>query len=158
MSKSINRVKRHAEQHGLEIEIVRMGESTRTAKEAAARCGCAVDQIVKSLIFQGKTSGDLYLFLVRGSRQLDLGKASEVAGEPLERADARHIRDVTGFAIGGVSPIGHLNPVKAYADRGLLAFNTVWCAAGAHDAVFEADPSRLVAASGAKVADIADDT
>lgn len=155
MSKSINRVKRHAEQHGLEIEVVRMGESTRTAKEAAARCGCAVDQIVKSLIFQGKSSGDLYLFLVRGSRQLDLEKASAYAGEPLERADARYIREVTGFAIGGVSPIGHINPVKAFADKGLLAFDSVWSAAGAHDAVFEADPDKLVAASGAKIADVA---
>lgn len=156
MSKSINRVRRHAEQHGLEIEVVRMGESTRTAKEAAAQCGCAVDQIVKSLIFQGKSSGDLYLFLVRGSRQLDLEKASAYAGEPLERADARYIREVTGFAIGGVSPIGHINPVKAFADKGLLAFDSVWSAAGAHDAVFEADPDKLVAASGAKIADVAD--
>lgn len=154
MSKSINRVKRHAEAAGLRIEVVRMGESTRTAEEAANQCGCAVDQIVKSLIFQGSESERLYLFLVRGSRRLDLGKAASAAGEALKRADVRLIREKTGFAIGGVSPIGYDDPVPVFADEGLMAFDSVWSAAGAHDAVFEAAPGPLFGAAGASVADI----
>lgn len=154
MSKSINRVQRAAAAAGLEIEIRRMGESTRTAEEAAARCGCAVDQIVKSLIFKGERSGDLVLFLVRGSKRLDPAKAAAFAGEPLARATPDVIREVTGFAIGGVAPIGHKEPIRAFADIGLLTFEAVWAAAGAHDAVFEADPRQLVEAAGAVPADI----
>lgn len=132
-----------------------MGASTRTAEEAAAQCGCGVAQIVKSLVFQGETSGRLYLFLVSGVNQLDLAKASELAGEALKRADPRHIRDETGFAIGGVSPIGHRIAIPAFADETLLGFDKVWAAAGAHDAVFAAEPKALVAAAKARVAALA---
>jgi len=154
MSKSIARVEQAASDAGMAIEIRRMGDSTRTAAEAAEQCGCVVAQIVKSLIFLGKDSGRLYLFLVAGDRQLDLAKAAALAGEALGRADPRQIRDETGFAIGGVSPIGHKIDIPCFADRRLLDFATVWAAAGAHDAVFEADPSALVRAAGATVADI----
>ena len=157
MSKSINRVKRHSETVGLSIDIRRMGESTRTAQEAANQCGCEVDQIVKSLIFQGESSGELYLFLVRGSKRLDLGLAADATREPLARADVRHVREVTGFAIGGVSPLGHVNPIKSFADEGLLAYKTVWAAAGAHDAVFESEPARLFAATNAKIGRFVDE-
>ena len=155
MAGSIDRVSAAAEAAGLEIEIRRMGESTRTAEDAAKQCGCAVGQIVKSLIFEGEESGRLFLFLVSGDRQLDLAKAAGLAGEKLKRADPRRIRDETGFAIGGVSPIGHKAVIPAYADRTLLAHAIVWAAAGAHDAVFSADPNALVAAAGAVAADIA---
>ncbi len=132
-----------------------MGQSTRTAEEAANQCGCDVDQIVKSLIFKGKSTGKLYLFLVRGSKRLDTVKAADAAGEALDRADVQSIRDLTGFAIGGVSPIGHINPIAAFADEGLTGFATVWAAAGAHDAVFEVEPVALIAAAGAALIDIA---
>jgi prolyl-tRNA editing enzyme YbaK/EbsC (Cys-tRNA(Pro) deacylase) len=155
MAGSIERVIQAAEAAGLKVEIRRMGESTRTAEDAAKQCGCAVGQIVKSLIFEGEQSGRLVLFLVSGDRQLDLVKAAGLAGEKLKRADPRRIRDETGFAIGGVSPIGHKVEIAAFADRTLLAHNVVWAAAGAHDAVFSADPNVLVAASGAVTADIA---
>jgi len=152
---SIERVSEAARSAGLSIEIRRMGASTRTAEEAAAQCDCTVAQIVKSLIFQGEGSGRLYLFLVSGSNQLDLGKAAQLAGEPLKRADPRHIRDETGFAIGGVSPIGHRIAIPAFADATLLTFERVWAAAGAHDAVFAAEPKALIAAANASVADLA---
>lgn len=155
MSKSIKRVEEAAKASGLAIEVRRMGESTRTAEEAATQCGCAVAQIVKSLIFQGKDSGRLLLFLVAGNNRLDTEKAAALAGEALERADPRLIRERTGFAIGGVSPIGHLEPVAAFADETLLGFDVVWAAAGAHDAVFSAEPNALVAAAGARVAQLA---
>lgn len=155
MAGSIERVTQAAAAAGLEIEIRRMGASTRTAEEAAAQCGCALAQIVKSLIFQGENSGTLALFLVAGDNRLDLGKAAALAGEPLKRADPRHIRDQTGFAIGGVAPIGHLVAIQAFADETLLGFDQVWAAAGAHDAVFSAEPRALLKAADARIADIA---
>lgn len=154
---SIERVKIAAARAGLPLEVKRMGESTRTAQEAADQCGCEVAQIVKSLIFQGTEDGRLYLFLVSGSRQLDLGKAAKLAGQPLKRGDPRHIRDETGFAIGGVSPIGYEKPLPTFGDRNLLAFDVVWAAAGAHDAVFAAEPKALFEAAAAQVADITPD-
>jgi prolyl-tRNA editing enzyme YbaK/EbsC (Cys-tRNA(Pro) deacylase) len=155
LSGSIDRVTQAAQAAGLAIEVRRMGASTRTAEEAAAQCGCDVAQIVKSLIFQGRESGSLYLFLVSGTNQLDLDKAASLVGEKLKRADPRQIRDETGFAIGGVSPIGHLVPIRALADETLLAFDQVWAAAGAHDAVFAAEPKALLEAAKAQVADLA---
>lgn len=155
MSKSIGRVREAAAAAGLPIEIRRMGESTRTAEEAARECGCAVAQIVKSLVFEGRTSGRLYLFLVSGASQLALDKAAALAGESLTRADPRRVRDETGFAIGGVAPIGHKAAIAAFADEKLLGQDTVWAAAGAHDAVFPAAPDALIRAAGASVTDLA---
>lgn len=155
MSKSIRRVEEAAEAAGLTIEVRRMGESTRTAEEAAQQCGCDVAQIVKSLIFQGKESGRLVLFLVAGNNRLDTTRAAALAGEALERADPRLIRERTGFAIGGVAPIGHLEPITAFADETLLGFEVVWAAAGAHDAVFSAELRALLDAAGAQVAALA---
>jgi prolyl-tRNA editing enzyme YbaK/EbsC (Cys-tRNA(Pro) deacylase) len=152
---SIERVSQAAADAGLAIEVKRMGASTRTAEEAARQCGCGVAQIVKSLVFQGETSNRLYLFLVSGVNQLDLAKAASLAGEALKRADPRHIRDETGFAIGGVSPIGHRIAIPAFADETLLGFDVVWAAAGAHDAVFASEPAALVAAAEARVAELA---
>ena len=153
MSKSIARVERAAQAAGLDITVKRMGESTRTAEEAARQCGCSVAQIVKSLIFAGKQSHRLYLFLVAGDRMLDMAKAAALAGEALERADPRVIRDETGFAIGGVAPIGHTQALPVFGDASLLDHETVWAAAGAHDAVFESEPGALFAAANAKTAD-----
>ena len=152
MSKSIERVREAARKAGLDIEIKRMGASTRTAEEAAEQCGCDVAQIVKSLVFQGETTGRLCLFLVSGRNQLDLEAAARLFGEPLKRADPRHVRDETGFAIGGVSPLGHQIEIPTFADEALLGFDHVWAAAGAHDAVFCAEPAPLIAAAKAKVA------
>lgn len=154
---SISRVERAAADAGMAIEVKRMGQSTRTAQEAAVQCGCDVDQIVKSLVFQGQDSGRLGLFLLPGSARLDLDKAAALFGETLIRAEPRHVRDITGFAIGGVSPIGHRIDIPVVADRGLLRHEIVWAAAGAHDAVFSANPQSLIAAAKATVADIAAD-
>ncbi|QPC87740.1 YbaK/EbsC family protein [Mesorhizobium sp. NBSH29] len=154
MAGSIDRVITAAAAAGLEIEVQRMGASTRTAQEAAEQCGCDVAQIVKSLIFRGETSGKLFLFLVSGIHQLDLAKAAALAGEPLTRADPRQVRDETGFAIGGVAPIGHLIAMPTFMDETLLNYAAVWSAAGAHDAVFSAAPDRLLIAAKAKAASL----
>ncbi len=150
MSKSVKRVEDTARQLGLDISVVRMPESTRTAEEAAAACGCDVAQIVKSLIFEGAASGQLKLLLVSGANRVDLENAAGQIGEPLTRADARAVRDKTGFAIGGVAPIGHLTPVETFIDADLLSHASVWAAAGSPNAVFEVEPQKLAALTGAK--------
>ena len=149
MSKSVRRVERAASELGLDITVKRMGESTRTAEDAAAACGCDIAQIVKSLVFKGRDSSDLLLLLVSGANQVDMDRAAQVTGEPLDRADANEVRARTGFAIGGVSPIGHLEAPKIWIDETLVALPTVWAAAGAPDAVFEVAPEALVEATGA---------
>ncbi|MEM7189426.1 MAG: YbaK/EbsC family protein [Pseudomonadota bacterium] len=155
MSKSVKRVAKAALNIGLEIEITRMGQSTRTAEEAAAACGCSVAQIVKSMIFQAEKTGDLVLLLISGANQADLEKSAAVVGEPLVRAKPEDVRAQTGFAIGGVSPIGHLKAPRIWMDRDLLSFGKVWAAAGAPDAVFQIAPEDLAKATGATIASLA---
>lgn len=150
MSKSVKRVERAAADLGLNISVRRMGETTRTAEDAANACGCDVAQIVKSLIFKGKQSEDLVLLLVSGANRVDMERASHVVGESLDRADAAEVRRRTGFAIGGVAPIGHLEAPRILIDETLLGFDTVWAAAGAPDAVFAVAPTDLIKATGAK--------
>ena len=150
MSKSVRRVEQAANSLQLNINVIRMAGSTRSADDAARVCGCDVARIAKSLIFEGQRSGLLYLFLVSGAHQVDLDRAGDHAGEPLERADAQDVRSRTGFAIGGVAPIGHLETPEIWMDEALLAHKTIWAAAGAPDAVFEIDPQELLAAIGAK--------
>lgn len=152
MSKSVARVEQAARDLGLAIEIRRTGESTRTAEDAARVCGCDVGQIVKSLIFRGRDSRALVLLLVSGANRVDAGLAGDAAGEPLDRADANDVRARTGFAIGGVAPIGHLEAPRIWMDRDLLQFRSVWAAAGSPDAVFAVDPRALAAATGATAA------
>jgi len=147
MSKSLARVRAAIEEAELDAEVLNPG-SSRTAEDAAAACGCALDQIVKSLIFQGQ-SGQIYLFLTAGGNRLDPGRAAQVAGEPLERADANTVRAVTGFAIGGVAPIGHLTAPAIFADPRLRDFEVVFAAAGTPNHVFRVAPDALLAACGA---------
>ena len=154
MASSIDRVRAAAASAGLDIDIRTMPDSTRTAEEAAAACGCAVAQIVKSLVFERESGAGLVLLLVPGHRQADLARASALAGGPLGRADPRRVREVTGFAIGGVSPIGHLAPLPCWIDRSLLGFDIVWAAAGSPQAVFAAEPNSLARAAGATTADL----
>ncbi|MCW1933304.1 YbaK/EbsC family protein [Pararhodobacter zhoushanensis] len=151
MSKSLARVAKAIDDIGLVAEILNPGAS-RTAEDAAKACGCELDQIAKSLIFQGE-SGVIYLFLTAGGNRLDGDKAAVVAGETLHRADAGTVRKVTGFAIGGVSPLGHLTAPVIFADPRLKDFQTVYAAAGTPDHVFAVAPGALFMACGAQEAD-----
>lgn len=153
MSKSLKRVAAALEAAGLGAEILEMAAETRTAEQAAAAAGCGVDQIVKSIIFRGDESGHIVLFLTAGGNRVDPAKASRVAGQSLGRADADLIRAETGFAIGGVSPVGHLRAVPAYFDPLLMTFDTVWAAAGTPRHIFAARPADLLRISGAELAD-----
>jgi len=149
MAKSINRVSRAARDAGLQIEIITLPTSARTAQDAASSLDCEVGQIVKSLLFEGAQSGTLKLVLVSGAHPLDLSRAAEIFGEPLCRADPKRVRAETGFAIGGVAPLGHLCLLDTYMDDALLRYATVWAAAGAPEAVFATSPAALRQATNA---------
>ena len=148
MSKSLKRVARALAEAGIETEIVEVGQS-RTAQEAADAVGCHIDQIAKSIIFRGEASGAAILFLTAGGNRVDGAKASALAGEPLGKADAALIRAQTGFAIGGVSPVGHLTPIRAWIDPRLMEFQEVWAAAGTPRHVVAMDPRELPRLTGA---------
>lgn len=150
------RVAEAAQTLGLEISIWRMQESTRTAEEAASACGCDVSQIVKSLIFENAETRELALLLVGGQQNADMDYLSARYGMNFARCDARRVRDETGFAIGGVAPIGHLKPFSVHMDRTLLHHDTVWAAAGRPDSVFRVEPKALAKAIGAVVIDMRD--
>jgi prolyl-tRNA editing enzyme YbaK/EbsC (Cys-tRNA(Pro) deacylase) len=111
-----------------------------------------LDQIVKSIIFAGGVSGDLVLFMTAGGNRVDPVRASALAGEELGRADADLVRARTGFAIGGVAPIGHLTPLRSFWDPRLLDFAEIWAAAGTPRHVFPAPPAALLGITGAEVA------
>ena len=122
---------------GYEYTVIEHAESTRTAQEAAERAGCELGQIVKSLIFRGKTSGKPILVLTSGANRVDEKRIAEYAGEPIGRADADFVRAATGFAIGGVPPIGHAQKMETYLDEDFLQYPTIWAAAGTPNAIFE---------------------
>ena len=147
MSKSLKRVRAALEAAGVEPHITETPLS-RTAKDAADALGCEVDQIAKSIIFRGEDSGKAILFVTAGGNQVDPARATALAGEPLGKADAALIRAQTGFAIGGVSPVGHLNPIRCFLDPRLQDFDIVWAAAGTPHHVFSADPEQLSALTG----------
>jgi prolyl-tRNA editing enzyme YbaK/EbsC (Cys-tRNA(Pro) deacylase) len=138
---------------GLQCEIVETPDSARTAVEAAAAVGSSVAQIVKSLVFL--CDDEPVLALVAGDNRLDERRLGEIAGGRIGRADAARVREHTGFAIGGVAPLGSLQPLRVYCDADLLAHDHVWAAAGAPHAVFRVAPGALVDAVGATVAELA---
>ena len=153
MSKSLRRVQSALEAAGLTIDIRETDDSARTAEGAAAAVGCAVDQIAKSIIFRGEDSGHVVLFLTAGGNRVDPAKATAVAGQVLGKADADLIRAETGFAIGGVAPLGHLRRIDAFLDPRLLEFDQVWAAAGTPRHVFAIAPGDLLRVTGAVQAD-----
>ncbi len=144
MSKSLKRVTAALAQAGIDKLPVEAQATTKTAAEAAAALGVEVDQIGKSIILRGEASGRVVLFLTAGGKRVDIEKAAALAGEPLGKADATAIRDQTGFAIGGVAPVGHVGPVRGWVDERLLDFDVIWCAAGTPRHNFPIDPHALI--------------
>ena len=151
LAPAATRVAAAARDLGLTIEVVAMPSSTRTAEEAAAACGCAVGEIVKSLVFRGRTSERPYLLLVAGSNRVDEKAVAGSIGEALKRAQADDVRAITGYAIGGIPPFGHATALDVFIDEDLLGHPRVWAAAGTPFAVFAVEPRALAAAVGAKV-------
>jgi len=134
---------------GLATQVREMPASTRTAADAAKACGCDVAQIVKSLVFRGAATGTPYLLLVSGANRVDEQAVAATLGEALVRPDAAYVRDVTGFAIGGIPPLGHATALSTYIDTDLLVFDVVWAAAGTPNCVMRLDPQALKHATAA---------
>jgi prolyl-tRNA editing enzyme YbaK/EbsC (Cys-tRNA(Pro) deacylase) len=152
---SVERVQEALRALGLGHEVVDLGRSARTAAEAARAVGCRVDQIAKSLVFRLRDSGRALLVVTSGAHRVDEGKVAALVGEPLERADAEFVRAETGFAIGGVAPVGHARPIATLIDEHLLRFEEVWAAAGHPSTVFRLTPGDLVRMTGGRVVRVA---
>jgi len=141
-------------ERGYDCAVIEFAESTRTAQEAADRAGCLLGQITKSLIFKGTQSGKPILVLTSGANRVNEKLISSYAGEPIGRADPDFVRTVTGFAIGGVPPLGHAQQIETYLDEDLLQYPTIWAAAGTPNAIFELTPADLREMTAAHVARI----
>lgn len=136
---------------GYKNQVIEFADSTRTAAEAAAAVGCTVGQIAKSLVFRGAASQRPILIITSGSNRVHEKRASKYIGETLEKAGADFVRETTGFAIGGVPPLGHAQPVRTFIDQDLLQYDLIWAAAGHPHAVFCLTPTELVAMTGGTV-------
>lgn len=137
------------------FEVLEFETSTRTAADAAAAIGCSVGQIAKSLIFRAVDSGRPVLAIASGSVRVDEARLSDLLGEEIGRADAEFVREQTGFAIGGVPPVGHRSASVIFIDETLLGFETIWAAGGTPNSVFRLRPDDLVRLTGGTVASIA---
>jgi prolyl-tRNA editing enzyme YbaK/EbsC (Cys-tRNA(Pro) deacylase) len=136
-----------------DAKLKEFAESTATAVGAAAAIGTTVGRIVKSLVFK---AGDRpILVLASGPNRVDVHKVAALVGKSITRANADQVRELTGFAVGGVPPIGHAQPLTTYIDRDLLAYDEVWAAAGTPNSVFSIGPHDLVRITGGSVADVA---
>jgi prolyl-tRNA editing enzyme YbaK/EbsC (Cys-tRNA(Pro) deacylase) len=151
---SVSRVVAALGAHGLEhLQVREFSERTATAADAAAAINTTVGRIVKSLIFMAGEQP--ILVLASGPNRVDVEKVARIVGQPISRATADQVRQATGFAIGGVAPVGLLQPLATYVDRDLLQYDAVWAAAGTPNAVFCIPPDDLVRITGGVVDDVA---
>lgn len=151
LSPSAQKVQQALQALGVTLQVVELPDSTRTAIEAAQAVGCQVGQIVKSLVFKTKRSQRALLVIASGSNRVDEKLIEARIGEPLGKADAEFVRQQTGFAIGGVPPLGHASPLLTFIDQDLLQYERVWAAAGTPHAVFELNPADLARMTGGEI-------
>jgi prolyl-tRNA editing enzyme YbaK/EbsC (Cys-tRNA(Pro) deacylase) len=149
---SVERVRAALAAAGHADSIQAFPEGTRSAAEAAAAVGCEVAQIAKSIVFRGGER--VVLVIASGANRVDMAKVAAATGLPVKRADGTWVRDRSGFAIGGVAPLGHLTPPVVLVDADLFLFDTVWAAAGSPMHVFATTPDALLALSGGMRADV----
>lgn len=155
MHPNVARVAEAARAVGLQIDVERFPDGTRTAADAARAVGCEVGQIVKSLVFIA--DGRPLVALVSGANRVDLRRLARAIGaSEVRKADGDEARSATGYAIGGVPPFGHATDVDVVADHDLLAHDRLWAAAGLPDAVFAIGPDDLLRASGARAVELAE--
>jgi prolyl-tRNA editing enzyme YbaK/EbsC (Cys-tRNA(Pro) deacylase) len=126
----------YLDSNGYQFIVQELPDSTRTARDAAAALGCEIGQIVKSLVFQNATTGEAVLVLASGSNRVDESRISALVDAEILKADADFVRRATGFAIGGVPPLGHKSACQTFVDEDLLKYPEVWAAAGTPNAVF----------------------
>lgn len=151
LSESAQKVQSVLNKLGLTCQVIELPNSTRTAQEAAQAVGCEVGQIVKSLVFRTQTSRKPVLVLVSGSNRVNETRLAQHLGEPVVKAEADFVREESGFAIGGVPPVGHRHPMQTFIDQDLLQYEQVWAAAGTPHAVFRLQPGELPRLTGGMV-------
>jgi prolyl-tRNA editing enzyme YbaK/EbsC (Cys-tRNA(Pro) deacylase) len=156
LSSSAQRVQDALDAAGIASRIVEYDVPARTSAEAAAVLGCAVGQIAKSLVFRAE-SGTPVLVIASGANRVDVAKVAALAGEPIGKADAAFVRTATGYAIGGIPPLGHAQACRAFVDRNLLSYGTVYAAGGTPHAMFPLPSHELPRIANALVADVAED-
>jgi len=154
LSPSAQRVQDALDAAGIETTIVEYDVPARTSAQAADVLGCTVGQIAKSLVFKAH-SGRAVLVIASGANRVDEAKVAALIGEPIGKADAAFVREATGYAIGGIPPLGHVQPLTPLIDRDLLAFDVVYAAGGTPHAMFPVTPDALLRVSGGTAADVA---
>lgn len=155
LSASAQKVQNALAERGTNLKVVEFIESTRTSAEAAERVGVSLGQIAKSLIFKSKAAGGKpVLVIASGANRVDEKKISALLGEKIGRADPEFAREATGFVIGGIPPLGHIQPITTFLDTDLFQYEFIWGAAGTPNAVFELTPAQLEALTGGRVADV----
>ncbi len=155
LSKSAEIVQKALYEKGLEFEVVELNTSTRTASDAAMTIGCQVGQIIKSLLFYTKGTRRPVLVLASGKNRVSEEVIQKYIGEKIEKADAAFVREITGFAIGGIPPLGHKNPISfIYIDEDLFQYETLWAAAGTPYAVFSLPAKELQTVTGGKIVSV----
>lgn len=143
MSSSAQKVQEALKFHGVDCQVIEMQRTTRSAQDAAEALGCQVGQIAKSLVFTGEKSNQPILVIASGPNRVNEKTISRYISEPLSMAKVEFVREHTGFAIGGVPPVGHPKPLKTFIDEDLLKFEEIWAAAGTPNAVFKLTPEEL---------------
>ena len=151
LSKSIQNVQDALAKKGHQLKVIELAESARTAQQAADALGCEVAQIVKSLIFKTTETDQPILILASGVNRVDEKLIEQELGEKIGKADANFTREVTGFAIGGIPPVGHKQAIKTFIDQDLLKFHDLWAAAGTPHAIFKFQAQDLASLTGGKV-------
>ena len=154
LGKSAQAVQDALHANGLQCEVKELPDTTRSAKDAAAAIGCEVREIAKSIVFKS-SSGAPVLVIASGTNRVNEAKVAEVLGEGVTMASPDFVREHTGFAIGGVPPLGHPAPITTLLDEDLLTFTTVWAAAGTPFSVFSIEPQALASATGGRVINVA---
>lgn len=141
---SARRVQDALEAAGFDLTVIELPVSARTAQDAARAIGCSIAQIAKSIVFRGEISGDPRLVVASGVNRVDVQRLSRLAGESVAMGNADFVRAVTGYAIGGVPPVGHTQSIRTWIDSDLLLHDEIWAAAGTPQAVFRLTPQALV--------------
>jgi len=154
LSSSAQKVYEALKSHGLICEVLEMPQTTRTADDAARAVGCGVGQIVKSLVFQGKETRLPILVAASGINRVNEKNLARLVSEPVLKADAGFVRENTGFAIGGVPPVGHAKPMRIFIDEDLFQYGEIWAAAGNPRAVFKLTPAELLKITGGQVVSV----
>jgi len=154
LSASAARVQQALDSLGLDCRITEHAASARTSQEAADLLGCTVGQIAKSLIFRATVSGDPVLVIASGSNRVDEAKIGALLGEAIGRAKPDFVREVTGYAIGGIPPVGHAQSIRTFVDEDLLAFDVVYAAGGTPNALFPIRPADLLRVCGSHSANV----